>query len=116
MNPATVSAIKDALTPLASRLNESADFMFKAYVTHAYTLGIGLIIGGTLCVIVGIITGIITWRKWEDLDIMQIGGPFLTAISLTIGHVLLSNGIMHMVAPEYYALHDIICVVKDCIR
>jgi hypothetical protein len=114
MSPETVNAIKDALTPLATKLNESAEFIFKAYVVHAYALGVALILGGVLALAVGIGIAIMTWRNWERMDLLIIAAPTLAVMGGIVGTCLVGAGIMHMAAPQYYAIHDILCTVKNC--
>lgn len=112
MSPDTVKAIQDALTPLAQKLNESAEFVFKAYVLHAYAFGVALAIGGIVATLVAIALVVVSARqKDSEIWIMTFIPVIVTAV---VGLGLLGSGIMHLIAPQYYAIHDILCTVKEC--
>jgi hypothetical protein len=115
MTPETVKAISEALKPLADKLGQSAAFVYQAYTLHAYALGVALTISG-LAMVGAAFMGYLTWRKWDDLEVGQVMCPVVIIVGLVLGVPMLSTGIMHLIAPQYYAIQDILCTVKDCTR
>jgi hypothetical protein len=116
MTPETVKAISEALKPLADKLNQSAEFVFQAYALHAYATGVAMVITAVAVLAVSAGLLILVLRKWSQLDEGQFFAPVGIMLTLGLALPLLAIGIMHLIAPQYYAIHDILCTVKDCTR
>ena len=130
MSPETVKAIGDALKPLAEKIGQGGAHVYEVFTRQQYVLGIGFFIWGGLALILAVAAAgvaITHFRRWSKLKAEKAGWSetetpgMITVIALTatmfgliVAVGFISSGTMHLLNPEYYAIQDILCTVKDC--
>lgn len=110
MTPETISAIKEALTPIAAKIGQGATYSWEVVVRQQY-------ISGTITLLESIfwiataIAGIF-WFKWAmkrdmsdyaDMNVQGIVAGVLIAFSCLGVLWCVEDGIQHILNPAYYA-------------
>jgi putative heme iron utilization protein len=120
MNPENVKGIVqafiDALTPLAQKLQVPIEGLFRWAIRHNYAVAVAEIVVPTVATVIAYKVAKAMYSKmkeWGEVGIML----FILSVTVTIAGIIVSlvlgtNGIMRLVAPEWYTSLDIINMVK----
>lgn len=131
----SIQAVVDGLTPLAQKLQVPIEGIFRWSIKHNYAVAIAQMIPFLVGVIMAIfcvrwlmknkVQKILTpgepgnpYQRIYDTQITQEGAIViaLTCISAGLllfgGGVFLSDGLMRLIAPEWFAADDIIRMIK----
>ena len=131
--------ILDFLSKLGEQVSSTGQEVFKIYIQQSYVDGISSLIWASVLFLIFIvgcsITGFVLISKSKKLDIkdfdskndfeeekiayMGIGIAFITIgclLFLIIGMSELTDGIKHLINPQYYALQDLTNAVKSAIK
>ncbi len=113
INAETITAIQAALAPVAEKIGQGAEYVWTTVVTQQYVIGISLLIwsGFTAMAATALFFLCKKFYKlakddgygsgWEiGMIFAGIGATVLPVIAV----VCLSNGVMHLINPGYYAL------------
>ena len=130
MSPETVKAIGEALKPLADKLGQGAAHIYEVFVKQQYVTGVAFLIWGGLALLLAVTAagiGLSFYKKWSTLKAEDAGWertetPGTVAVVTSVATFLLlvvmtgfaASGVMHLLNPEYYAIQDVLCTVKDC--
>lgn len=117
INKETVDAIQAALAPVAEKIGQGAEYVWTTVVTQQYVVGVSYLIWSGATVIAGAIMVLLSRKAWKmqqttktyasestgwDVSAVFAGvasaGFFLTAV------ICLTQGVMHLINPGYYAL------------
>lgn len=129
MNPETIDKIKEALIPVAEKIGQGAEYVWEVVVRQQAIEGIAFLVGSLLCfaaAIAGIHLAKRAWKmprvkkySWDDGNAVGDMAGFLIAIGITlqiawiVGAILLTNGILHLLSPEFYAIEFFINLVSN---
>lgn len=124
MNPETINAIKEALTPIAEKIGQGAEFgwevVLRQQIVEAW-LGVFAVVLSVVCAIALIKFQLYAERKkeksgsygpsdWELLQIITgISGAMIFPIVIIAGGY---QAITHFLNPAYYALEFFIQLAK----
>jgi len=119
MNQDIINQIKELLTPVASKMGESAEFGWEVVVRQQYVGAIIVFSTILLSVITGIIALVLS-KKVKDWDtdmptvrqilVLLIG--FVSVVGIIYGFAFCGEAIGKLINPEYYALEFFINLVK----
>jgi len=126
MTPETVSAIQKALEPIAAKIGQGAQFGWETVVYQQYLSGLThLMVAGfsSIAVVIGIVMIVTAVRmpktkNWQDDTVFTdaAASMLLAGICLQMAWVVvigtLSQGILMMLNPAYYALDFFIHLAK----
>lgn len=115
MNPETVIAIKEALTPIAEKIGQGAEFGWEVVVRQQFVEAITMFVAlgiGLVFLFVGIWAACsLTSRDWDSpvitkksfIALAGLGIGFFMSLISFIG-VFAGSAIGRLINPEYYAL------------
>jgi predicted phage tail protein len=114
-----VKQVLDALTPLANKLQQGAGEVFAIYVKQAFAVGVMEVLAGAILIVLPVVYGRWVWRSWNsicdrDWEAVTVVGAMACGIAFVIGLIMLPDGVLHLLSPQYYALHELLCSVKSC--
>lgn len=112
INKETIEAIQSALAPVAEKIGQGAEYVWTTVVTQQYVIGISYLIWSGATFLGAIVTGYfcnkcIKLAKANPYDTWEVPAVFLGLASVilpVISIVCLTNGVMHLINPGYYAL------------
>ena len=111
-----IEVVTTALQPLADKLGTTAQYVWGLQVKQAYVDGFvalgGLMFGIFLCVLSVVITRGLVKYKSCDLDDAVIIGFLFFVVGLAFILIKFSTILNCFVNPEYYALQQMIKLVK----
>ena len=129
--------ILDFLSKLGEQVSSTGQEVFKIYMQQSYVDGISSLIWATVLFLIFIVgSGIVSFKilkyakklKEKDEDdydeeeyiIAMVIGIAVIVVSIIIflifGMSELTNGIKHLINPQYYALQDLANAVKSAIK
>jgi len=131
--------ILDFLSKLGEQVSSTGQEVFKIYMQQAYVNGISSLIWATVLFLIFIvgcsITGFVLISKSKKLNVedysskknyeeekivyILFGAAFITmgcVIFLIFGMSELTDGVKHLINPQYYALQDLTNAVKSAIK
>lgn len=120
MNQSIIQQVTQAITPLAQKLGQGAEQLYKIYTRQQFINGITYLIWALILTIASTVVyrlGKSIWKKEPDLDDARFFGGFVLvlAVALLVGAVvLLTSGLQHLLNPQYFTVQQIICTVKNC--
>lgn len=127
MNPEQVTQIKEALAPLTEKLGQGAEFVYETYVRQAIMQGVIQVSIAALFLIVVLLAATKgrVWitkkiaaenaKSYGDPELFLGGGIFVGLVCLALLCVavgLISDGVMHLTNPHYYAIKDLVASVR----
>lgn len=132
MNPDTINAIKEALAPVAEKIGQGAEYAWEIVVRQQAIEGIAYLLSSVFCFFIGI-NGIYIARRgylmprirkysWDDGEsVSDLAGFLMTMgivlqLSWVLGMFFLSNGVLHLLSPEFYALDFFIGLTKPAVQ
>jgi len=129
--------ILDFLSKLGEQVSSTGQEVFKIYMQQSYVDGISSLIWATVLFLIFIVgSGIVSFKilkyakklKEKDEDdydeeeyiIAMVIGIAVIVVSIIIflifGMSELTNGIKHLINPQYYALQDLSNAVKNAVK
>lgn len=133
MNPSTIQQIVQAVTPLAHKIGQGGEQLFRIYTKQQFIIGITDLIWAVFVIVGAVVfmklalacyrqAMVITKARkaayYNNEEIkFQFGTIFLgisAAVCVIISPFLVTSGIQHLLNPQYYTIQEIICTVKDC--
>jgi hypothetical protein len=123
MNEKVFAKVTQYIDALAAKLGVAAEHVYGVLVRQQVAEGIVDIVVGTLILAVLIFASMVLIKKVELPRIVDefdlLGYVFVAAISLLIiglpgGYAVseISDGIKHVINPEYYAIREILNAIK----
>lgn len=127
MSPETIKSITDALKPLAEKIGAGASHLYGVFVQQQIAVGVAELVGSAFALVTVVVTAVVAYKAYLRGDAMKkedwrssyegwfavsIVGAFLSSIAAIVMVGLLTDGILHLLSPEYYALKDILCTAK----
>lgn len=119
----TAQTIITAIKPIADKIGQGAQHLYEIYVKQQYISGINELIFGCGMGLVLLITGVVVFRlglkssqndkyEYDDWPLgIMIAGPIVGLLGLILIVAFGSDGIQHIINPEYFAIEDIIHAV-----
>jgi len=127
--------VLDFLSKLGEQVSSTDQEVFKIYMQQSYVNGISSLIWATVLFLIFIVgSGIISYKLLkhanklkeddnfdEDEYFLSIGGGIALAvisvlIYLIFGMSELTDGIKHLINPQYYAIQDLANAVKNAVK
>jgi len=127
--------VLDFLSKLGEQVSSTGQEVFKIYMQQSYVNGISSLIWATVLFLIFIVgSGIISYKLLkhanklkeddnfdEDEYFLSIGGGIALAvisvlIYLIFGMSELTDGIKHLINPQYYAIQDLANAVKNAVK
>lgn len=130
INADTINAIKDAVSPLASKIGQGAEHLYIVFVKQQVVNGATQLIYALFCIaglvallyLARYLVKVLTegdGRHSLDPDLVKVVKIAVLLVSLLIGGITLSvtvgyltNGLAHVINPEYYSVQDILNTIK----
>ena len=126
----TITAIKDALTPVADKIGQGAEYVWTTVVTQQYVIGISSIIWSAFFATATIVAAVMSAKMAKTGKKVREGGAryssehegwYVLAVLFGLGAVIfsfvsvvwISSGVMHLINPGYYALEFFITLGKS---
>lgn len=122
INAETITAIQTALAPVAEKIGQGAEYVWTTVVTQQYVIGISLLIWAGFTMLGALATGFFTRKclqlakqegSYSGWEIPAIFLGIATMVLPIIAVVCLTNGVMHLINPGYYALEFFITLGKS---
>lgn len=111
MNEQTITQIKDALGPLADKIGEGAGYSWELLVQGQVYEGIGMAIPATVLFILVVLCCWLAWIYKDDNEACPVF--IMIAIILVFPAFLLGYyAILHLGAPEYMGLKELLSLIK----
>ncbi len=124
MNPETIASIQAALAPIAAKIGQGAEYGWTTVVKQQYVYGVSDFIWAGLCAVIAITMLVVMTKTWKwaheagysgDKEGYAIGFIFSTIAfvafaTFTFGWI--SDGVMHILNPDYFALDFFIHLAK----
>lgn len=117
INKETVDAIQAALTPVAEKIGEGAAYVWTTVVTQQYVVGISYCIWAGATLIGAIIMVLLSKKAWKlqqstktydsestGWDVAAVFAGIATMVLSVTSVICLTQGVMHLINPGYYAL------------
>lgn len=118
MNPETVQQIQEALTPLANKLGEGAEFVYATYVRQQVITGILATAVGAIAMVIAILIAKILLKAAAKVDEYDKDG-YYAALATTVvlgalfGIGFIFDGLQHLLNPHYYAIQTLLDTVRS---
>lgn len=117
INKETVDAIQAALAPVAEKIGQGAAYVWTTVVTQQYVIGISYLIWAGATAIGGTAAFFLCRKFWrmhkpqksymDDADRFDVAAVICGALAVAlpvVSIICLSQGVMHLINPGYYAL------------
>lgn len=105
-----VQTVIDFLSKLGKQITGVAKDIFPIYVQHQHVIGLScVVVAAILFVLVIGIIAIAIWLNDEDFTCFATGATIIGTLVIVI---LVINAILHIGNPEYYAIKELLSVIK----
>lgn len=114
MTPDSIEAIKSALTPIADKIGQGAEYGWEILVMGQFAEGVAMLGIGLFGIGISILATLWGRNRYneDDMDVMAIFAILFGCIAIVLFTALVYNGLIPVIAPEYAALKFLINLGK----
>ena len=112
VSPETQARFADAVASLANALGVAASHVYEVLIRQAVSQGVAYAIGAGACAVAAVWIGRLASKAVKDKEDYSPPLVFLTIVAACGAVFAASQCAMHLINPEYYAIKEVMSLLK----